>query len=167
MRDQALPATRQYAGRSIRCPTLQEAVIAGCITHPYPSLDLHLGEWRRAPGASASRTNGPFTTVDGVGGAEEMPDPLAELAEKTATDPGAPFMPEAPGGARGTQVRQPRRLRGAVVAIEDGRMPGDVDDRANNTSAANIFKGAPHSFRYSPPDSLIKAQLLLLTDIGV
>jgi hypothetical protein len=30
-----------------------------------------------------------------IDGAEEMPDPLAGLAEKTAADPGAPFMPEA------------------------------------------------------------------------
>jgi hypothetical protein len=33
--------------------------------------------------------------VDAIDGAEEMPDPLAGLAEKTAADPGAPFMPEA------------------------------------------------------------------------
>jgi hypothetical protein len=29
-----------------------------------------------------------------IDGAEEIPDPLAGLAEKTAADPGAPFMPE-------------------------------------------------------------------------
>jgi len=34
-------------------------------------------------------------TADAIDGAEEMPDPLAGLAEKTAADPGAPFMPEA------------------------------------------------------------------------
>ncbi|UEM16570.1 hypothetical protein J4G43_021560 [Bradyrhizobium barranii subsp. barranii] len=33
--------------------------------------------------------------ADAIGSAEEMPDPLAGLAEKTAADPGAPFMPEA------------------------------------------------------------------------
>src|SRR4029077_12749097 len=33
--------------------------------------------------------------ADAIEGAEEMPDPLAGLAEKTAADPGAPFMPEA------------------------------------------------------------------------
>jgi hypothetical protein len=33
--------------------------------------------------------------VDAINGAEEIPDPLAGLAEKTANDPGAPFMPEA------------------------------------------------------------------------
>jgi len=33
--------------------------------------------------------------ADAIYGAEEMPDPLAELAEKTASDPGAPFMSEA------------------------------------------------------------------------
>ena len=33
--------------------------------------------------------------ADAIDGAEEIPDPLASLAEKTATDPGAPFMPEA------------------------------------------------------------------------
>jgi len=33
--------------------------------------------------------------ADAIDGAEEMPDPLAGLAEKTAADPGAPFMPEA------------------------------------------------------------------------
>lgn len=33
--------------------------------------------------------------ADAIDGAEEMPDPLAGLAGKTAADPGAPFMPEA------------------------------------------------------------------------
>ncbi|MER8809567.1 hypothetical protein [Mesorhizobium australicum] len=33
--------------------------------------------------------------TDAIDGAEEIPDPLAGLAEKTAADPGAPFMPEA------------------------------------------------------------------------
>ena len=33
--------------------------------------------------------------ADAIDGAEEIPDPLAGLAEKTAADPGAPFMPEA------------------------------------------------------------------------
>jgi len=33
--------------------------------------------------------------ADAIDGAEDMPDPLAGLAEKTAADPGAPFMPEA------------------------------------------------------------------------
>ena len=33
--------------------------------------------------------------ADAIDAAEEIPDPLAGLAEKTATDPGAPFMPEA------------------------------------------------------------------------
>ncbi len=33
--------------------------------------------------------------ADAIDGAEETPDPLAGLAEKTAADPGAPFMPEA------------------------------------------------------------------------
>jgi hypothetical protein len=33
--------------------------------------------------------------ADAIDCAEEMPDPLAGLAEKTAADPGAPFMPEA------------------------------------------------------------------------
>ncbi|MEO8884308.1 MAG: hypothetical protein ABI377_12995 [Devosia sp.] len=32
--------------------------------------------------------------ADAIDGAEEIPDPLAGLAEKTAADPGAPFMPE-------------------------------------------------------------------------
>jgi hypothetical protein len=33
--------------------------------------------------------------ADAIGGAEEILDPLARLAERTAGDPGAPFMPEA------------------------------------------------------------------------
>ena len=33
--------------------------------------------------------------ADAIDGAEEIPDPLAGLVEKTAADPGAPFMPEA------------------------------------------------------------------------
>ena len=33
--------------------------------------------------------------ADAIEGAEEMADPLAGLAEKTAADAGAPFMPEA------------------------------------------------------------------------
>lgn len=33
--------------------------------------------------------------ADAIDGAEEMPDPLAGLAGKTAVDPGVPFMPEA------------------------------------------------------------------------
>jgi hypothetical protein len=33
--------------------------------------------------------------VDAIDGTEEMADPLAGLAEKTAADPGAPFMPQA------------------------------------------------------------------------
>jgi hypothetical protein len=33
--------------------------------------------------------------ADAIDVAEEIPDPLAGLAEKTANDPGAPFMPEA------------------------------------------------------------------------
>src|SRR5690349_21248014 len=33
--------------------------------------------------------------ADAIDGAEEIPDPLAGLAEKTAVDPGAPFTPEA------------------------------------------------------------------------
>ena len=33
--------------------------------------------------------------ADAIDDAEEIPDPLAGLAEKTANDPGAPFMPEA------------------------------------------------------------------------
>jgi hypothetical protein len=33
--------------------------------------------------------------ADAIDGAEEIPDPLAGLAEKTAADPGAPFVPEA------------------------------------------------------------------------
>jgi hypothetical protein len=33
--------------------------------------------------------------ADAIDDAEEIPDPLAGLAEKTAADPGAPFMPEA------------------------------------------------------------------------
>ena len=33
--------------------------------------------------------------ADAIDGAEEILDPLAGLAEKTAADPGAPFMPEA------------------------------------------------------------------------
>jgi hypothetical protein len=30
--------------------------------------------------------------ADAIDAAEDIPDPLAELAEKTAADPGAPFM---------------------------------------------------------------------------
>lgn len=33
--------------------------------------------------------------ADAINGAEEVPDPLAGLAEKAAADPGAPFIPEA------------------------------------------------------------------------
>jgi hypothetical protein len=33
--------------------------------------------------------------AEAIDGAEEMPDPLADLAKKTAADPGAPFMPDA------------------------------------------------------------------------
>ncbi len=33
--------------------------------------------------------------ADAIDGAEDVPDPLAGLVERTATDPGAPFMPEA------------------------------------------------------------------------
>ncbi len=33
--------------------------------------------------------------ADAIDGAEEIPDPLAELVERTATNPGAPSMPEA------------------------------------------------------------------------
>jgi len=32
--------------------------------------------------------------ADAIDGAEEILDPLAGLAEKTAVDPGAPFVPE-------------------------------------------------------------------------
>ena len=50
-----------------------------------------------------------------MGEDEEIPDPLASLAEKTATDPGAPFMPEALEALAAPQVGQPRRLRGAAL----------------------------------------------------
>ena len=33
--------------------------------------------------------------ADAIAAAEDIADPLAELAEKTAANPGAPFMPEA------------------------------------------------------------------------
>ena len=33
--------------------------------------------------------------ADAIDDAEDIPDPLDGLAEKTARDPGAPFMPEA------------------------------------------------------------------------
>ena len=33
--------------------------------------------------------------ADAVDAAEDLPDLLAELVEKTATDPGAPFVPDA------------------------------------------------------------------------
>ncbi len=35
--------------------------------------------------------------ADAIDAAEDIPDPLEGLAEKTAADPGAPFMPEALG----------------------------------------------------------------------
>ncbi len=63
--------------------------------------------------------------ADAIDAAEEMPDPLAGLAEKTAADPGAPFMPEALEALAALKSGQPRRLRGAAVATEEGRMPGD------------------------------------------
>jgi hypothetical protein len=63
--------------------------------------------------------------ADAIADAEEIPDPLAGLAEKTAADPGAPFMPEAlealatlksDNGAAFEVLRSP---------VEESRMPGD------------------------------------------
>ena len=63
--------------------------------------------------------------ADAIDGAEEIPDPLAGLAEKTADRSRRALHARGAGGARGAQVRQPRRLRGAAVATEEGRVPGD------------------------------------------
>ena len=63
--------------------------------------------------------------ADAIDAAEDMPDPLDGLAEKTAADPGAPFMPEALEALAALKTGQPRRLRGAAVATEESRVPGD------------------------------------------
>ena len=63
--------------------------------------------------------------ADAIDAAEDILDPLEGLAEKTAADPGAPFMPGGAGSACRAEEGQSRRLRGAAGATEKGRMPGD------------------------------------------
>jgi hypothetical protein len=63
--------------------------------------------------------------ADAIDAAEDVADPLAGLAEKTVADPGSPFMPEALEALVALEEGQPRRLRGATVAAQEGRLPGD------------------------------------------
>ena len=63
--------------------------------------------------------------ADAIDAAEDILDPLEGLVEKTAADPGAPFMPEALERACGAEEGRSRRVRGAAVATEKGRVPGD------------------------------------------
>ena len=54
--------------------------------------------------------------VDAIDDAEEIRDPLAGLTEKTAADPGAPFMPEALE-ALAALKRANRRARNAPYSL--------------------------------------------------
>jgi hypothetical protein len=62
--------------------------------------------------------------ADAIDDAEEIPDPLAGLAEKTAADPGAPFMPEALEALAALKSDN-RAAFGAALATEESRLPGD------------------------------------------
>ena len=48
--------------------------------------------------------------AEAIDGAEEISDPLVGLAQKTAADPGAPFVQELAGGNCGPETGQPLRL---------------------------------------------------------
>jgi hypothetical protein len=63
--------------------------------------------------------------ADAIDGAEEIPDPLAGLAEKTANDPGAPFMPETLEALAALMSDNRAAFRGAALATEESRLPGD------------------------------------------
>ena len=75
---------------------------------------------------NGDETNEPENLIAAaIDAAEDIRDPLEGLVERTATDPGAPFAPDAAGAACRAEERRPRRVRGAARAVEEGRLPGD------------------------------------------
>ena len=79
--------------------------------------------------------------ADAIGGAEEISDPLAGLAEKTAADPGAPFMPEALRSALNVieakaHFDAPERQVHIRVGGLDGRLYLDLGDETWRASAS-------------------------------
>ena len=100
--------------------------------------------------------------ADAIDGAEEILDPLAGLAEKTADDPGAPFMPEAlealvalkrDNRAAFEALRSQLKKAGCrVTALDDaiaeengdagGRGPTQADILIGLAQAAELFHAA-------------------------
>jgi len=100
--------------------------------------------------------------VDAIDGAKEVPDPLAGLSEKTAADPGAPFMPDAlealaalksDNRAAFEALRAQLKKAGCrVTALDDaiaeengdagGRGPTQADILIGLTQAAELFHTA-------------------------
>jgi hypothetical protein len=58
--------------------------------------------------------------------AEDVRDPLEGLVEKTSTDPGAPFVPDAL-----ERIAALKGVRGAAGAVEECRLPGDCARRSH------------------------------------
>ena len=63
--------------------------------------------------------------ADAIDGAEEIPDPLAGSGREDRSRSRRALHAGSAGGARRAQDGQPRRLRGAALATEESRMPGD------------------------------------------
>jgi hypothetical protein len=89
--------------------------------------------------------------ADAIDDAEEIPDPLAGLAEKTAADPGAPFMPEAlealaalksDNRASFEALRSQLKKAGCrVTALDDAIAEESGDTGARGPTQADILIG--------------------------
>jgi hypothetical protein len=89
--------------------------------------------------------------ADAIYAAEEMPDPLAGLAERTASDPGAPFMPEAlealvalksDNRARFEALRSQLKNAGCrVTALDDAIAEESGDTGGRGPTQADILIG--------------------------
>jgi hypothetical protein len=109
--------------------------------------------------------------ADAIDGAEEIPDPLAGLAEKTANDPGAPFMPEtlealaalkSDNRAAFEALRSQLKKAGCrVTALDDaiaeesgdtgGRGPTQADNLIGLAQTAELFHTDGRRTKFASP----------------
>jgi hypothetical protein len=107
-----------------------------------------------------------------IDGAEEMPDPLAGLAERTAADPGAPFMPEAlealaalKSDNRATFEALRSQLKQAgcrVTALDDAIAEENGDTGGHRPTQADILIGVAQTAElFHTPDGTGFADLAI------
>ena len=84
-----------------------------------------------------------------IDAAEEIRDPLDELVEKTAGDPGAAFLAGSVGRACGIEERQPRRVRKCARTIEECRRASDGARRSHRRGERRRWRARTIAGRHS------------------